>query len=92
MRIFGWSYRIVVLLASLVVVYAMFHAAQTEFETIVVCALVLVYCAVVWNAIVLGGLILVGGLARGSAEMIIPGAILSAIGWFCFWLSKRQRP
>ena len=42
------------LLASLVVVYAMFHAAQTEFETIVVCALVLVYCAVVWNAIVLG--------------------------------------
>ena len=53
MRAVGWAWQVVVNLFVLVIIGSMFRVARTAFETVVISALVLVYEAVLWNAITL---------------------------------------
>jgi hypothetical protein len=52
-RAVGWAWQVAVNLFVLVIISSMFRVAHTAFETVVIAALVLVYEAVVWNAITL---------------------------------------
>ena len=53
MKILAYLWKAVINLIILGIVAAMLHVANTPFETVVIASLVLVYEAVVWNAIVL---------------------------------------
>lgn len=46
MRVMGWIFRIALNLVMLAVVYSIFEVAHSQFETIVVCILILIYVSV----------------------------------------------
>ena len=54
MRFFSMAWRIFVNLATSAVILAMFHAANSQFETVVISALVLIYVSVISSHMSLG--------------------------------------
>ena len=43
-----------------------------------------------WAIIAMGGIALLIGLT-GNMEALATGAVLSAVGWLSYWLSRHQR-
>lgn len=54
MRFFSMSWRILINLATGAVIMAMFHMANSRFETVVISALVLIYVSVIGSHMALG--------------------------------------